>query len=251
MCVFSEADRDQVREHLLEAARTDPRIVAAAIVGSAAAGREDEWSDIDLALRLAPGLAPADAVDAWTERLYDRHDAVSHFDLWSGPALYRVFLLANSLQVDVSFWPFEHFVARGAFRLLFGEADGTPTAARSPEPVGLAWIYALHARTSIARDRPLQALYWLNGLRDQIGSLACLRHGLPEKEGRGVDQLPAELKRQLADTIIRTLDPAELVRTLALLIDALITEIRELEGATADRLEPVLLELVRTARASS
>jgi predicted nucleotidyltransferase len=249
--VFSEADRDRVREHLVEAAHADPRIAAAAIVGSAAAGRADEWSDIDLVLRLTPGLAPADVLDAWTERLYDRHDAVSHFDLWSGPALYRVFLLASSLQVDISFWPFETFVARGAFQLLFGEADGTPTETSSPDPVGLAWVYALHARTSIVRDRPLQALYWLNGLRDQIGTLACLRHGLPEKEGRGVDQLPAELKRQLADTIVRTLDPAELVRALTLLIDALITELSEIDGHTADRLEPVLLELVRTARASS
>lgn len=248
--MFSEVDRDRVRERLVEAARADPRIAAAAIVGSAAAGRADEWSDIDLALRLAPGLTPADAIDAWTELLYDDHGAVDHFDLWSGPALYRVFLLANTLQVDVSLWPYETFVARGAFQLLFGEASeaSTATAVESPGPIGLAWVYAVHARTSIMRNRPLQALYWLNGLREQVGILASLRFGLPEKEGRGVDQLPAELRRQLVDTIVRSIDPAELVRTLTLLVDALISEIREIDEENAARLEPVLLELVRTAR---
>jgi predicted nucleotidyltransferase len=251
--VFSEADRDRVREQLVEAARADPRIAAAAIVGSAAAGRADEWSDIDLALRLAPGSTPADAVDGWTELLYDEHGAVGYFDLWAGPALYRVFLLASTLQVDVSLWPYDTFVARGAFQLLFGEADRVPPSAPQPtEPIiGLGWISGLHARTSIARHRPLQALYWLNGLRDQIVSLACLRHGLPEKEGRGVDQLPAELRQQLADTIVRSTEPAELVRVLTLLVDALIIEIRAIDEQDADRLRPVLLELVRTATAGS
>jgi predicted nucleotidyltransferase len=249
--VFSEADRDRVREQLVEAARANPRIAAAAIVGSAAAGRADEWSDIDLALRLGPGLTPADAIDAWTELLYHDHGAVGHFDLWSGSALYRVFLLASTLQVDVSLWPYETFVARGAFQLLFGEAGQAPDRAPpSAEPIiGLGWISALHARTSIARGRPLQALYWLNGMRDQLVSLACLRHGLPEKEGRGVDQLPDELRRQLAGTIVRSLDPAELVRALALLVDALIGEIRAVDEAMAERLTPVLLELAGTARA--
>jgi predicted nucleotidyltransferase len=248
--VFSQADRDRVRDQLVEAARVDPQITAAAIVGSAAAGRADKWSDIDLALRLTPGLTPADAIDGWTALLYDEHGALDHLDVWAGPALYRVFLLPSTLQVDVSLWPYETFVARGAFRLLYGEADEAPPAAPQPTGplIGLGWISALHARTSIARNRPLQALYWLNGLRDQIVSLACLRFGLPEKEGRGVDQLPAELRRQLADTIVRSTEPAELVRALGLLVDALITEIHAIDEQHADRLRAVLLELVRTAR---
>jgi predicted nucleotidyltransferase len=249
--VFSEADRDRVREQLVEAARADPRIVAAAIVGSAAAGHADEWSDIDLVLRLAPGLKPADAVDDWTQLLYAGHGAVGHLDVWSGPALYRVFLAGEHAPGRCFVLAVRDVRREGAFRLLFGEADqAPPTQAQPTEPIiGLAWIHGLHARTSIARGRPLQALYWLNGLRDQIVSLACLRHGLPEREGRGVDQLPAQITRQLVATVVRSLDQAELVRTLALLIDALISEIRESDGENADRFEPVLLELPRTARA--
>jgi hypothetical protein len=63
--------------------------------------------------------------------------------------------------------------------------------------------------------------------------------------------LPAEIRRQLIDSVVRSVDPPELVRALARLLDALITEIREVDPAAAERLRPVLLELVRTARAGA
>lgn len=43
------AEREQLREGLVSAAYADTRITGAAITGSAAVGREDQWSDIDLA----------------------------------------------------------------------------------------------------------------------------------------------------------------------------------------------------------
>jgi hypothetical protein len=59
----------------------------------------------------------------------------------------------------------------------------------------MGWLYALHARSSIARGRALQALYMINGIRDQAVSLACLRHGLPPDQGRGADDLPGNVKK--------------------------------------------------------
>jgi predicted nucleotidyltransferase len=56
--MFSHGERDALREELLAAARADGRIDAAAIVGSAAVNREDQWSDIDLAFRVVDGLTP-------------------------------------------------------------------------------------------------------------------------------------------------------------------------------------------------
>jgi hypothetical protein len=46
--VFTGEQREAVRQHLLELAETDARITGAAVTGSAADGREDRWSDIDL-----------------------------------------------------------------------------------------------------------------------------------------------------------------------------------------------------------
>ena len=125
-----------------------------------------------------PGLAPEEVAAEWTARLYEIHGAIAHLDIWSGPALYRVFLLGSSLQIDLSFWPSDAFAESGGpFRLLFGQAnEPAPSPARSADAlIGMGWLYALHARSSIARGRALQALYMINGVRDQVISLVCLR----------------------------------------------------------------------------
>lgn len=180
--MFSIGERDELRDRLMVAAREDDRITGAAIVGSGARDGEDEWSDIDLALRLGDGLDPDDIVSDWTTRMYESAGAVDHVDVWSETTLYRVFLLSSSLQVDLSFWASDTFAASGGpFRLLFGESN-EPRPSRSPFPadlIGFGWLYALHVRSSIARGRPLQALYMMNCVRDQVITLACLRHQLP------------------------------------------------------------------------
>ncbi|HJQ01165.1 MAG TPA: nucleotidyltransferase domain-containing protein [Jatrophihabitans sp.] len=249
--MFSDAERSQVAADLLAAARADAGIVAAARVGSAALDRSDQWSDLDIALRLATGLAPDDVLGSWTDRVYAQHGAVTHFDLWSGPTLFRVFLLASSLEIDLSFWPYEVFAPTSeSFRLVFGQAnEPAPRALRAPEPViGMAWLYALHVRSSIGRGRGLQALSMLNCMREQIICLACLRNGLPAEHCRGVDDLPEQLTQRLSETVVRGLDRSELNRSLGCLTDLLLAEAAAVDEQLADRLRPVLAELVRTAQ---
>lgn len=234
----------------MAAAREDDRVTAAALVGSAAVDREDQWSDIDLALRLADGREPADVADGYTALLYADHGAVHHLDVWKGQTLFRVFLLASSLQVDLSFWPSRVFAATGpSFRLLFGDANepqAVPPA--TGELLGMGWLYALHARSSIARGRALQALYMIDGLRDQVVALACARHGLPAYEGRGVDDLPTGVTETLAETVVRGLDPTELSRAFANATRALLNEAEHVDRALAARLTGPLLELVATSQ---
>src|SRR5690349_9008842 len=50
MTQFTPEKREELRRSLVDAARTDNRISAAAHLGSMALGRLDRWSDIDLAL---------------------------------------------------------------------------------------------------------------------------------------------------------------------------------------------------------
>ena len=248
--MFSQRERSGISQQLVAAARTDDRISAAAVVGSAALDREDEWSDIDLAFRLAVGLEPADVADTWTRRMYEHHDAVDDLDIWSGSTLFRVFLLSTSLQVDLSFWPSDTFAAAGeSFNLLFGEAnERTPAPTWTPDTlIGKGWLYALHARSSIARGRGLQALYMVNGVRDHVVSLACLRHGLPIHEGRGVDALPDEVKRTLAETVVRGLERIELSRAFTNVVTALLDEVEQVNPELASRLDDPARELVRSA----
>src|SRR5262249_2399948 len=56
--------------------------------------------------------------------------------------------------------------------------------------IGMGWLYALHARSSIERGRAWQAEDMISGLRDQVLAPACLRPGVPAVGGRRLDRLP-------------------------------------------------------------
>lgn len=252
--MFTEADRAALLTELVEHAQGDPEVTAAALVGSAARRTTDRWSDIDLAVRLAHQAEPSTTADAWQAYLEVTHDVVDHLDLWSGPALYRVFLLVDSLQVDVSFWPAGAFAPNGEpFELLFGEAD-PPTAPGSVEPhevIGWAWLYALHARSAIARDRPWQALTMIDGLRDRVISLACLRHDVPGRQGRGVDQLPDPVLARLTSSLVGSTDSEQIVAAFGQLVELLAAEVDVVDPHLAARLQPALTVLVETANSDA
>jgi hypothetical protein len=178
--VFTPGDRERLRHRLLERAAADPRLSAGAVTGSRAEGREDRWSDIDLFFGVQGPVETT--LEEWTAFAYDELAAVHHFELRSGPATYRAFLLPNALQVDLGFTPAESFgpAGDGAFDVVFGTAG-----ARQPRPpdvgflVGMGWHHVLHVRSAIERGRPWRAEHWLSALRDVVLSLASIRHALP------------------------------------------------------------------------
>lgn len=249
--MFTEKTRAVLQDTLIGGAREDDRIVAAALVGSGATGGQDRWSDIDLALRLGPGADRDTVVAAWTERMYGRHLAVDHLDVSRGDTLYRVFLRADTLQVDLSFWAHDRFRPTGSrFALLFGEAldDDFTEPAAATQLAGQAWLYALHARSSIARGRRWQAVHMIDGMRDQVIALACSRHDLPAVQGRGVDDLPQELTDSLTATLVGTCDTGALHDAFAATCAAFAGELAYVGQALAVKLAPVLRELVASAR---
>ena len=244
--MFTVAERDELRAALVAAARADERITGAALTGSAAVGNEDRWSDIDLAFGFAAGTDLGAAIADWTAVMYSDHGAVGQVDIISGAVTYRVFLLASTLQVDLAFAPAADFGAVApTFRLLFGTA-----AQRTPHPppdaielIGLAWLYGLHARSSIARGRGGQAEYMISGVRDHVLALACLRHGVPAVQGRGLHLLPAQVTGPLAGALVRSLDAGELSRAFGVVTQALLIEISHVDAELAKRLAGPLREL--------
>ena len=242
--MFSASERERIRNELIAAARADARVTGAALVGSAAVGREDRWSDIDLALCVDADRAQA--VADWSERMYRDYSAIDHLDVTRGQTLYRVFLLDDTLQVDLSFWSPDQFGATGpSFRVLFG-TTGEPSPAPAPaadELIGLGWLYALHARSSIARGRIWQAEYMVSGARDHVLALACLRHHLPAVHGRGMDDLPPAVTATIAPAVVGALDTTELHRALCAVVEALLAEVAQVDTARAARLAAPLRSL--------
>ncbi|HEU4642575.1 MAG TPA: hypothetical protein VFS44_08980 [Gemmatimonadaceae bacterium] len=244
--MFSPTDRETLRDALVATARDDPRLTGAALTGSAALGAEDEWSDVDLAFGVAASADRDRVIADWSARMYRDHGAVHHTDVARGSALFRVFLLENTLQVDLAFWPEGEFGAIApTFRLLFGTAHERP---RPPAPsfeglVGMGWLYALHARSSIARGRPWQAEYMISGVRDQALALACLRHDLPAVQGRGVDRLPSDVASPMAGALVRSLEPAELRRAFGVACERLLGEVDAVAPELGRRLAAPVREL--------
>jgi hypothetical protein len=170
---------------------------------------------------------------------------VHHWDLPWGSTVYRVFLLATGLEVDVAFTPESDFGPRGPnWRTVFGETvQVAPTPPPSADEVaGLAWNYALSARKYIARGKLWQAEWMISGVRDQMVTLACLRLGHPFRFARGADLLPAEVLEPMEAALVRSVDEAELNRALAGAIAALSDELERTDPALAARLRPVLAE---------
>jgi hypothetical protein len=244
--MFSRDEREHIRAALVSAARADSHITGAAHLGSAAADRLDDWSDIDFALCLSRDAVVNDVVASWTARMYNDHRAVAHCDVRRGETLYRVFLLRNTLQVDISFWPTDRFRATGPnFNLIFGIANESqpPLIDSTAELTGLAWLYGLHVRSSIARHRLLQAEYMLSNMRNRVIALACLREGLSISEGRGFDDLSIDQKSGFVECYPLALSAEELQRAFQKTTSVLLNEIRLRDGDLAENIGPTLIEI--------
>jgi hypothetical protein len=249
--MFSVDDRNRVRDHVLDRAQADGRVVAGAVVGSLASSEGDRWSDLDLTFGVADGVALPEVLDDFTVDLGRKFNATHLFDLPSGAAIYRVFLLPGCLQFDLSFAPASQWGALGPeFRLLFGQAaqlvQGQPAPAR--QILGYAVHHALRARFCIERGRYWQAEYWGSAVRDYALSLACRRRGLPTHYGRGFDELPHDLQEIALGALPCSLDREELRRSLSCAIDLLLGETDEVQEL-ADRVRPQLRQLAEVALA--
>jgi len=243
--MFTVEERDRIRNRLVQMSRTDPRLVAGALVGSTAGGGGDRWSDVDLTFGLADGAAIDDVLADWTVRLANEFHAVHVFDLPHLSTIYRVFVLPNNLQVDLSFTPGNKFLAKGLkYDLLFGNPleRGSTQPSSAEQTFGLAVVYLLHAHACIARGRMWEAEHCISAARDQALSLACLHRGLKTSYGRGFDDLPPETLEPVTGALVGSLEKTQLILALGRSVDALLQnfiDVSELVG----RLGPQLLEL--------
>ena len=249
--MFTEVFRKNLRDVLVERAVADERLVGVALTGSAALGQEDPWSDIDIAVGVDARWKPGDVLHDWTVYMYGTLEVVDHVDVISRSTIYRVFLLANTLQVDIAFAPHHEF---GAVAPTFQLVSGTATEqTQTPLPdvdklIGMAWLYALHARSSLARGRVWQAEFMISSIRNHVISLACIRHDLPPSQGRGVDRLPLDLQESLIRALPQGLSDAALASVFSNAADLLLSEIGWFDPDRARRLAPVLDELVRPSQ---
>ncbi|HET8526790.1 MAG TPA: nucleotidyltransferase domain-containing protein [Actinomycetota bacterium] len=244
--MFTVEQRDALRERLLTRAREDERVVAAAVVGSLAADAADRYSDVDLTFAIADHLPVADVLEDWTRTLVDELGAVRLVDLERGSTTYRVFLLPDALQLDLSMTPAAQFRPAGPrFRLVFGETAAgeleavvgslfIPTPVVAEDVFGWGVIYALHAGACIERGRVWQAEHYIGAVRDHALSLASLREGVTPVQARGYDDLSEVTRARFEGTHVGALVPDALRTALAASMKALMLESDEASLPNAD-----------------
>jgi hypothetical protein len=253
--MFTLEQRDALCERVLRLGEEDDRVVAAAIVGSLAVDGGDRFSDLDLTFGVADRARVADVLDDWARTLVDELDAVQLVELERGPTTYRVFLLPDALQLDLSMTPAARFRPAGPrFRLVFGQTAAgesetvtgnifIPTPALARDIFGWGVIYALHARACIERGRSWQAEHYVGAVRDHALSLACLREGRTAVQARGYDDLPAETLARFEAAHVGALDPWALRVALAASVAALLREGVEARAPQAQAVAERLAEL--------
>jgi hypothetical protein len=247
--VFTVEQRDALRDRVLTLADEDRRVVAGAAIGSLAFGGGDRFSDLDLTFAVADDVSVAAVLDDWTRTLTNDEAALQLVDLERGPTVYRVFLLPDGLQFDLSLTPAARFAPAGPrFRLLFGETvEGKESDLHKPPAAGdlFGWgvIYGLHSRTCIERGRVWQAEHYIGAVRDHALSLACLRRELPAVQARGYDDLPADTLAGFAGTHVDSLEPQGLSRALSAAMRALLHEARQNNVPSVDAVAERLSEL--------
>ena len=263
--VFTVDQRDALRARMLQVAEEDERVVAGAAVGSLAVGSGDRFSDLDLTFGIADTSSVADVLADWTHTLAEERGAIRLADLEVGPTIYRVFLLPDALQFDLSMTPARDFRPAGPrFQLLFGEtaaeepdAPARPPGALSiPTPAiaevifGWAVIYALHARACIERGRVWQAEHYVGTVRDHALALACLSRGLVAVQARAYDDLPPETLARFDGTHVASHRPEALRHALAASVTALVDTAAEADLPHADVVADRLSEIAAMENAA-
>jgi predicted nucleotidyltransferase len=222
--MFTVEEREAVFDAIIALVSEHRSIVGAAVVGSLADPSSDRFSDIDLTFAVKDGIDLTSVLDDLTEQLRVMTAIDVLFDLPFGPTLYRVLLFPAELQVDLSVTAASAFARRGPnFRLLFGTATMPVELPAQPLSViaGYAVHHALHASTSIERDRYAQAAYWIGELRNEALHLAMSSIGADPSQARGAHLLPAEVLLQAERTLSASFQKTELKRALVEAIELL------------------------------
>ncbi len=257
MPLFSSSDRESTLRRVVRLFEADPRIEAAVITGSLGADTADRWSDVDLGAIVVDGAGCETVAADWVDRVYRELPVVHHYETAFGTTLVRGFLLTNALLVDLAFTPSVDFSVWAPVRIAF-DRRGAATAAAdrpvswAPTPdwrgeAGFGFHDVLHAWSAAQRRKPWESLYYLQRVRNRTLALASERHGHDAEEFRHVDELPAEERDSLLNSLAGDLDRATLIGAIGVATRAFLAELRRGDSALAARLEVPLEALLASS----
>ncbi len=242
---FSPAERQGILDRLIAALEEDQAVAGALIVGSAAEGFDDVYSDIDLCAVVAHPEDVYPTSQAWGSRLEQLLPVFFSGDLKRGPNSYLwVVLLENFLEVNLTFQHLDDLRARrGRWKVAFdrtGKIEGIQQASATDRPrtdlqeayyerVRWVWHYVMHATVAAQRGQMWRALHELEQVRTKALELRGLRDGLETKRLRQVDQMAPAFLSGMEQTLVARLERPEIMRALTTATDHFFREARQVD----------------------
>lgn len=244
--MYTPEERQAVLDRLLAELAKDARIAGVLIVGSGAVGFKDALSDLDIVVVVTDEDGVKTTWSEWRERIAGLFPTVGYFESIRGPNIFlHGFLLANFLEIDISFQHFNDLVARRAhWRVAFDRSDRIETILRTswdnrrpPDPqetylkyLSSIWYYVSVVTKCVQRGQVWRAIYELETIRTRAVELAGLRLGVEAQDYHDADRLPPEVLTTFEAALVRTVEPGEVRRALRAAVACFFREARALDA---------------------
>jgi predicted nucleotidyltransferase len=256
MSHFTVGERQETVEKLLDGLSHDEQITGVLLVGSAAEGFDDRFSDIDLSVVVADNRSVLEVFREWKERISNWFPVQSSFEVISSENSFLAgFLLSNFLELDIGFLSMDGLYAkRVRWKVAFDRSGKLEELMRASwenrSETGLEknyrrnldsiWHYITHVAISLARGHHWRALHYLDEVRNRTVRLACFRRGLDPSHFRPVHLLPANSQEKLLETLPHSTQKSDIYRALQATKDLFFEEARAIDELIGDDLSTAL-----------
>ena len=253
---YTPEERQQILDALLDALKGDGCITGVLVVGSAAVGFQDDYSDIDLSVVMATEADVEPVFRDWDGKIQALFPVVTRFETHYGPNSFLYgFLLDSLLELDIGFLCLNNLVARRPYWQIVFDRSGqiqtimeaslvskptTLKSARCQQSLESIWHYIMHCAICLRREQNWRAVYYLDMVRQQTIELAGLRLGLETKNYRQVDQFPADLLLSWQQSLPSDLSPGKIMRALQTAVQCFFDEAAIWERRSGGRLTDLL-----------
>jgi len=264
---FTAESRQKTLDSVLEALEADERVIGVIVVGSGAAGFDDDLSDIDLCVVASDEDAESVFRD-WRGRFEGLLPVVHCSEVIYGPGSYLYALLLDGfLELDAGFMALGKLSAkRERWRVAFDRSGRIEeimrrTWAERREPdmrteylrrADGIWHMIMQIGQAIRRGHKWRAVNYIEMIRSRTVELAGLRLGLNAGHYRQVHGMPAEFLDALQATLPTSTDDAELLRAWEAAVICFFQEARPCDATLgtdlADSLEPKMHEFIALVR---
>ncbi len=256
MSLFTVGERQEIVEKLLDSLSHDEQIVGVLLVGSAAEGFDDRFSDIDLSVVVTDNRSVLEVFQEWKERIPNLFPVQSSFEVSTSENSFLAgFLLSNFLEVDIGFLSVDDLYAkRVRWKVAFDRSGKLEEIMRASwenrsetslettyrRNLDSIWHYITHVAISLARGHHWRALHYLDEVRKRTVRLACIRRGLDPSHFRPVHLLPAYFQEKLLETLPHSTQKSESYRALRAASDLFFDEARAIDELIGDNLSTTL-----------